>query len=289
MALSLYIILCVCILIGAIFFLLARTTKEEKVSLEPPPVKGGTLFVPTVPYHVHIEAPEIMRSRLDPDELFVDYTIPGFERDTRGNEPVEEGEGSTDTPLDAKASTGIDAPIDGSAGSNVADGFDDARLLQKIEAEEQAVRTNPLFVDFANNQFVQSSVPDVFEQQVAIPVIVTPGKSANPELDPDKFVSEEEYNLARNNSIKELFSREDLFAHYETIMGKVVMGRSILGEDNDKSLFIRFMNELSLDSKERDTLLTLFYDDHPTIIKKVETTYIPSIIGVTEKVDFMGN
>ena len=80
MSLSLYIILSVCLLIGVIFLMLARSTKEERVSLDPPKVRGGTLFVPTVNNHVRITPPPIMKSRLVAGELFVDYTLPGFGR-----------------------------------------------------------------------------------------------------------------------------------------------------------------------------------------------------------------
>ena len=242
MSLSLYIILSVCLLIGVIFIMLARTTKEEPVSLEPPKVRGGTLFVPTVPHHVKIAPPEIMKSRLVAEELFVDYSIPGFPKGGKGPSKGQSGEGSGDTPQTPTQSGNSDP-----AGANAqvlaaeaeaekleteADSLaNDPRNAEKLNAEEIAASLSKMrYEDSLGNTYVRDSdETNIFDLIFVQEVVVTPSVSANPDLDPANLGPGENLALKRNGALKAFLTSTATFEIYEEIMERV----NIILEDKE--------------------------------------------------------
>lgn len=277
MSLSLYIILSVCLLIGVIFIMLARTTKEEPVSLEPPKVRGGTLFIPTVPHHVKIAPPEIMKSRLVAEELFVDYSIPGFPKGGKGPSKGQSGEGSGDTPetpppLEPSAPASAKAQelaAEAEAGKleTVAAGLvNDPRNAEKLNAEEIAASLSRLrYEDSLGNTYMRDSEEtSVFDLFFVQDVVVTPSVSANPDLDPANLGPDENLMIKRNGAILKLLNTE-MFSIYGELMEQVDV---ILDADPTRKAlaeFTRLMNQRELSQEDRHTLLTLFYKEQPEV------------------------
>ena len=78
MTISLYIILSVIVLLGWIGYVLSGKSKTVAKSLVPPPVTGGTLFIP-LPIQCHpVSIPPLIGSVLTAEKLFADYTLPGY-------------------------------------------------------------------------------------------------------------------------------------------------------------------------------------------------------------------
>lgn len=155
MSLSLYIILSVSLLIGVIFLMLARSTKEEKVSLDPPKVRGGTLFVPTVKHHVKIDPPPIMKSRLVAEELFVDYTLPGFpRRDPLANSASPAVAAAAPVPTDGAAEVEAEEAKARELEAEASSLMTDPRTAEKIKAEASAAASTLLrYTDEIGNTY----------------------------------------------------------------------------------------------------------------------------------------
>lgn len=277
MSLSLYIILSVCLLIGVIFIMLARTTKEEPVSLEPPKVRGGTLFVPTVPHHVKIAPPEIMKSRLVAEELFVDYTIPGFPKGGKGPSKGQSGEGSGDTPQ-TPTQSGPSDPAGASAQVLAAEAeaekleteadslVSDPRNAEKLNAEEIAASLSKMrYEDSLGNTYVRDSEEtNIFDLIFVQDVVVTPSVSANPDLDPANLAPDENLMIKRNGAILKLLNTE-MFSVYGELMEQVDV---ILDADPTRvalTEYTRLMNQRELSQEDQHTLLTLFYKEQPEV------------------------
>ena len=285
MSLSLYIILSVCVLIGVVFLMLSLSQKEEKVSLDPPKVRGGTLFVPTVKHHVKIDPPPIMKSRLDPKELFVDYTLPGFQRPSPGGSSAGVAPVTPPGTDPVSGSDAVDPLAEEALKQLEADAAiytSDQRLVDKMEAQEAAAKAAtdyaPLlnFVDHGGSVFKRKSNEDPFELVFSSPVITKPSVSANPDLDPSTVDSDEELQLKRNGALMAFLSNSEMFDIYMEIMGKIHV---LLDDDPNRDVRVEYVNQLNkrdLSEKARNLLLTTFYEENPELVYEVlgsETYY----------------
>lgn len=272
MSLSLYIILSVSLLIGVIFLMLARSTKEEKVSLDPPKVRGGTLFVPTVKHHVKIDPPPIMQSRLVAEELFVGYTLPGFAR--RGTPPdsaspavavPSPGPG----PLPTAGSSEVDAEeskakeLEAEASSLL----DDPRNAEKIKAEATSAASALLrYTDEIGNTYARDSEEETSLDLLFVTEVITkPSVSANPDLDPSNLGSGENLSFKRNDALKSFLSQTEVFDLYESIMEQVYI---LLDDDPDRDELVEFTRQVEkrgLKAEVKNLLMTTFYKEQPEV------------------------
>jgi len=270
MSLSLYIILSVCVLIGVVFLMLSRSQKEEKTSLDPPKVRGGTLFVPTVKHHVKIAPPPIMKSRLIPEELFVDYTLPGFERKSPAGESscgvvaeaLPDAEPASETPLaDPQVSEAALTPLEADAISFATD----RRFAATMEAAAPPMLG---FTDHVGNSFSRETDAVPFDLIFASPVITKAGVSANPDLRESALAPGENLQIKSNGRLMAFLDTE-IFAHYSEIMEQVEILRDADPSRDVLIEYSRLVDKRGFPQDKKNLLMTTFNTENPQVHNEV--------------------